>query len=80
MFEIKYSNTFVKTLLKYDSKVIERVRFAISKLPNGDIKKLHSNSNFNFYRLRVGKFRIIIRMENNIFYIDKIDTRGDIYK
>ncbi len=32
------------------------------------------------YRLRVGKFRILLRMDEKSLFVDKLDTRGDIYK
>ena len=35
-----------------------------------------------FYRLRIGKIRIIfnINFENEQIYIDRIDFRGDVYQ
>lgn len=80
MFEIKYSNSSLKFLSKLDSKTIERIRTSISKIPNGDIKRLHGETPRIFYRLRVGKYRVIFRIIEDTVFVDKIDTRGDVYK
>jgi len=50
---------------------------------NINIKKLQGNLN-NFYRIRVGKVRILFELEDKeikvIALINDIDFRGDIYK
>lgn len=53
---------------------------AVYKLPDGtDIKKLKG---VELYRLRVGDYRIIYRIEEEIkiITIENIDNRGDVYK
>jgi len=79
VFEIRYSKASIKSLLHYDEKTISRIRKAINLIPKGDIKKLQGR-HLSLFRLRVGKYRIIFRIENDNVFIDKIDTRGDIYK
>ena len=80
MFDFKYSNSAIKSLKKLDFSTMERIRNSISKIPNGDIKRLQGDTPRIFFRLRVGKFRVIFRIIEQTVYIDKIDTRGDIYK
>ena len=57
-----------------------RLYQAISKLPEGDVKKLQTKK--QRYRLRVGEYRIIFEWLDNSIYIDvtETDNRGDIYK
>ena len=55
----------------------KRIVNTISLLPSGDMKSLRGR---NGYRLRVGDFRIIFDKQGNILYIERIDSRGRIYK
>lgn len=57
-----------------------RLYKAIYKLPDGtDIKKL---SGHNLYRLRVGDYRLLYMVDDEIrlINIENIDNRGDVYK
>ena len=75
--KIEYSKQAVKFLSKQNIFVRERIMNAVKRIPNGDIKKLHGR---NGYRLRVGKYRVIFDNDGRIIFIEKIDTRGDVYK
>jgi mRNA interferase RelE/StbE len=76
-----YSKDFMKALLKYDHKLQLRVRNAILKLPDGDITRIKGvDTDPELYRLRVGKYRILFRMNETDCFIDIIDSRGDVYK
>jgi len=69
-----------KTLFNYDKSLQMRIGEAISKLPNGDIKKMKGKGKLNIYRLRVGKYRIVFELSSDEIIIVKIDSRGDVYK
>jgi mRNA interferase RelE/StbE len=45
--------------------------------PEGDIKKLSGNDH---YRSRVGDYRIIYGIKNNVIVVSKIASRGQAYK
>lgn len=75
--EIQYSKQAVKFLKKQDMVTRRLIVNAISLLPFGDVKSLRGR---NGYRLRVGDFRIIFDKQGNILYIERIDSRGRIYK
>ena len=75
--EIKYSKQAVKFLQKQEKKTQIRIITAIELIPLGDIKKLQGEDR---YRLRVGDFRIIFNREGQILLIEKIDSRGQIYR
>ena len=69
-----------KVLKNYDNTTQISIAQAISKLPNGDIKKLQGKKKLALYRLRAGKYRIIFELAADEIVITKIDSRGDIYK
>lgn len=77
--KIKYSKQSIKFLAKQDIPTKKRIVTAINRLPSGygDIKKLRGQDG---YRLRVGDFRIIFDESGNILYIEKIESRGQVYK
>ncbi len=44
-----------------------------------DIKKLKTNKG-DFYRLRIGSYRGIFRIDHNSLIIEDIEIRGEVYK
>ncbi|HIY60639.1 MAG TPA: type II toxin-antitoxin system RelE/ParE family toxin [Candidatus Eisenbergiella pullistercoris] len=69
-----------KFIRKQEKKEQERLLRAIYQLPDGtDVKKLKG---FDLFRLRVGSYRVIYSIDNEIkiIAIKNIDNRGDIYK
>lgn len=78
--KIEVSDEFKKQFVKYDKKLQQRISKAIDKLPDGQIKKLQGKRVPPLYRLRVGDYRIIFRMNENEIYLELIDSRGDVYK
>lgn len=85
--KIVYSKDSLKFLAKTEKSVVQRIRSAIEGLTLkpaiGDIKVMQGYSDGRM-RLRVGKFRIIFRYDNEgeieILLIIDIGSRGDIYK
>ena len=84
--KIKNSKAALKTLKKYDARTRAYIREKIIGLtetpPVGDIKPLSGFE--NQFRLRTGKYRVmyeyIIQDGVKILMINKIDSRGGIYK
>ena len=76
--QILITNQAEKKLRKLNSKIRERIRNALNKLPLGDIKKLKGFK--NDYRLKIGDYRIIYEKENNIITIKDILPRENAYK
>lgn len=75
-----------KYLMKQDKKVLKKVFDKLKILcqnpstPLLDIKKLKGYSE-NYYRLRIGKYRLIYEVKDfelHIYVLDA-DTRGDVY-
>ncbi|MEK7433783.1 MAG: type II toxin-antitoxin system RelE/ParE family toxin, partial [Cyanobacteriota bacterium] len=78
--KILVSEEFKKQFRKYDKKLQERISKAIDKLPEGKIKKLQGKRIPPLYRIRVGDYRIIFRMNEDEIFIEIVDKRDDVYK
>jgi len=88
MYKVKYHKRVVKFLETKPDKVRRRIievfdvvkRDPFANLKNFDIKPLKGFE--NFYRLRIGKFRIIFKIDKSELLILVISaaSRGDIYK
>lgn len=90
---IKFSKNAVKFLEKLTERDKEKIRLKIKLLVTSieeegilpfrkmDIKKLEGNWK-GFMRLRIGKSRVIFRIDKDKdeIYIYEIDFRGDVYK
>ena len=73
-----YSVPYVTEIYKQDKITQKRIVSAIDKLPfEGDIKRLQ---NSQFYRLRVGDYRILFDVNGVVIDIINIGNRGQIYK
>lgn len=75
--EIKYSRQASKFLDKQNEDTRQRIKSAIESLPKGDVKKLQGS---NYYRLRVGTYRVIFDRLFNVIKVERIDNRGQVYK
>ena len=75
---IRYDKIAVKHIESLDRTYKQRIKTAIEKLPFGDIKKLKGYQ--NDYRLRVGNFRVLFSLENDIITIKDVLPRGEAYK
>ena len=75
--EIRYSKQASKFLQKQSKQVQLRIIKAINKLPAGDVKKMQG---MNYYRLRVGDFRVIFSNDGTVLMVEKIGNRGEVYK
>lgn len=75
--EFHFSKQAEKFLKKQDAPTRNRILDAIHELPAGDVKKLQGR---NGYRLRVGGYRVIFDENGSIVCIERIQSRGQIYK
>lgn len=76
--EIQITKTAIKDIKKLDTPMRDRVLKGIYKLPLGDIKRLQGYS--NYYRLRIGDFRIIYSYNDDIIIVSAVLPRGEAYK
>lgn len=76
---ISYARAAVKVINGMDRATKQRIKAAVEKLPDGDIKPLKGSD--GTYRLRVGDWRILFSYpESNTILIEKIGPRGGVYK
>lgn len=75
---IEYEKEALKYIQIQDRPTKKRLREAIEKLPDGDVKKLQGYK--SDYRLRVGNLRVIFSVEMNIIIIKDVLPRGQAYK
>ena len=76
--EIQITKTAVKDIKKLDTSTRERILAGINKLPLGDVKRLQGYR--NYYRLRIGDFRIIFSLNKDTITIMTVLPRGEVYK
>lgn len=76
------TNIALKQYKRLNEPMLSRITDAIDGLekkpPQGDIKELTDNP--GVFRLRVGGYRILYRVEKNYIDIFKIAQRGQAYK
>jgi len=81
-----FKNTFLKSIQKIRSeqikseiiRSIENVESSNTLRAVNNLKKLKGYK--NFYRIRIGTYRIGLKIEGNTVYFVDIDNRKDIYK
>jgi len=81
MYEIEFSSLSKKQLLKLDSKTQIRILSVLQRIrirPHAYVKKLVGNP---YFRLRVGDYRVILKIEENklIIFVIEVGHRKDIY-
>ncbi|GHV06485.1 hypothetical protein FACS1894217_05240 [Clostridia bacterium] len=80
--EIRLSKDARKFLCKTDTVNFERISRALENLskvpPMGDIAPYKGKP--HTFRARIGKYRIIYRVNNDILEVSDIDSRGQVYK
>lgn len=82
---MNYRIIIEKKARKFISKLPQnektKVLQAINNLPLGDTKKLRGHKNNDYFRLRVGNYRIIYTNNDNEYIICVVDARnrGQIY-
>ena len=58
------------------SRIVEALNGLSKEPPRGDIKKLQGRSD---YRLRIGDYRLLFRIENNMIIVTNIAPRDQAY-
>ena len=79
-YKIIIEKVALKFISKQPPKEKKRLMQSIYRLPIGDTIKM--SGKYNFFRLRVGSYRIIYSIEENelIIRIIEAGNRGDVYK
>lgn len=81
MFRIEWKESAIKDLQKLEAGISSRILKAVESLQENpfskDFKKLKGTQ--NHHRLRVGSYRIIISLEDDLLSVLKIGRRENIY-
>jgi len=83
---VEFKKSFEKDLLKIlDADLLQRIQEAIEEVENAEklneisnVKKLKGDA--DYYRLRVGDYRIGIKVNDAVVYFVRILHRKDIYR
>ena len=74
----EYSKQAAKYIAGLDRPSKQRIRDAILKIPQGNVKPLQGAP--GTFRLRIGDQRILFSFLDGGVYVREIGSRGDIYK
>ena len=75
-----YSKAAAKAIGGMDNATKQRIKAAIEKLPEGDVKQIKGKGIVT-YRLRVGGWRVLYSLDgDDVVFVEKIAPRGEIYK
>jgi mRNA-degrading endonuclease RelE of RelBE toxin-antitoxin system len=78
---IFYSRTAFHYLQRLDTKTKQRVFEAVNRLPaKGNIRRTNGRKIQNIYRLRVGSYRVIFLIEEEVIKVLDIAPRGEVYR
>ena len=80
MYKLAISKTAKKQLGKIPQKINEKINISIQRLKTWEGNILKMEGGKHEYRLRVGKYRVIFILENDILYIIDIADRKDVYR
>ncbi len=83
--KIEIKNSFIKEVRKYSGEIKVKIEKLISLVEQvnsladiNDCKKLQGFH--NYYRIRLGNFRVGIKYQNDKVYFVRFLSRGDFYK
>ena len=83
-YSVEFKKSAAKTLRKLPQSVQKRIIDKLSEIENSPPPSVETklNGNIPFHRIRVGDYRIIYEIQNDILVIlvVKIGHRKDIYK
>ncbi len=80
-YEISYEKRALKELEKLEPvisrKIVVKINEIVDNISSSDIKKVKGS---DYYRLRVGDYRILFIFEDSLIKILKVGHRKNIYK
>lgn len=81
-YNITFSKSVTKTILKFDRPTGDRIYKALNNLPVGDIKKIQGQNNPPYFRLRIGDIRALFIKDEykKEIFVFELNSRGDIYR
>ncbi|MEA2693304.1 MAG: mRNA interferase RelE/StbE [Acidobacteriota bacterium] len=81
---IEWAKRALKEVTRLDGTTRQRVLAGVKKLGEenqGDVRRLQGMSEGEFYRLRVGDWRVIFSYQDDLtILVHRVRPRGDAYK
>ncbi len=80
-YKIEFSRKAAKAYSRLPENYKSLINLALSKMSEGipvDLKPVIGEK--DIYRIRVGRYRILLTTIDNIILITRIGPRGDVYK
>ncbi|GBL42140.1 hypothetical protein EMGBD3_15080 [Nitrosarchaeum sp.] len=81
-WQVVWSEKSVKQLEKIDKKDAQKIYDSVLECVEEPFRVVIRLANSPFYRMRVGKYRVILDLQQNkmIIFVIESDHRGQIYK
>ncbi len=81
-WQVIWSEKSVKQLEKIDKKDAQKIYDSVLECVEEPFRIVIRLTNSPFYRMRVGKYRVILDLQQNkmIIFVVESDHRGQIYK
>ena len=81
-FKLKWTETAVKSLKKFNKKDVERIVKKIERIKENPFRFIKKLKGLPFYSLRIGNFRVlmIIDFSNSVIFVVEVEHRKRIYK
>ena len=81
-WQVIWSEKSVKQLEKIDKKDAQKIYDSVLECVEEPFRVVIRLTNSPFYRMRVGKYRVILDLQQNkmIIFVVEYDHRGQIYK
>jgi len=81
-WQVVWSEKSVKQLEKIDKKDAQKIYDSVLECVEEPFRVVIRLTNSPFYRMRVGKYRVILDLQQNkmIIFVVEFDHRGQIYK
>ncbi len=81
-WQVIWSEKSVKQLEKIDKKDAQKIYDSVLECVEKPFRVVIKLANSPFYRMRVGKYRVILDLQQNkmIIFVVESDHRGQIYK
>ncbi len=84
--QVEFKESFAKDLIKINSVTLNKIKYVIEQIELADslnsiahVKKLKSSAQ-NYYRIRIGDYRIGLKLENDTVIIIRFLHRKEMYR
>lgn len=82
VYEVRFTDTARENLEKLDKTISERILDKLEIVANDPFSFVKKLRGLDFYRLRVGDYRVIMSIENKrmIIFVVEVGHRSSVYR